>query len=192
MRKYKCLSNTEWSSNGYKLVPIRTEDKYEILSWRNSQIEILRQKEKISKEQQDVYYAKVVDKLFEEEFPKQLLFSFLHDDVLIGYGGLVHIDWESKNAEISFLLENNNNNFQLKFTEFLRMIFLISFDEINLKKNHTTVYNIESRKQYIEVLENIGFEKEAILKNHMFFEKKYYDVLIYSYFNKIYENWLTD
>lgn len=191
MRKYKCLSNTEWSSNGYKLVPIRTEDKYEILNWRNSQIEILRQKEEVSKEQQDIYFANVVDKLFEEKLPKQLLFSFLHNGILIGYGGLVHIDWESKNAEISFLLYNNND-FQSKFSEFMRIIFVISFEELKLIKIHTTVYNIEARKRYIEVIENLNFVKEAILKNHIFIENKYYDVLIYSYFIKTHENWLAD
>lgn len=191
MRKYKCLSNIEWSSKGYKLVPIRTEDKYEILNWRNSQIEILRQKEEVSKEQQDIYFANVVDKLFEEKFPKQLLFSFLHNGILIGYGGLVHIDWESKNAEVSFLLYNNND-FQSKFSEFMRIIFVISFEELKLIKIHTTVYNIEARKRYIEVIENLNFVKEAILKNHIFIENKYYDVLIYSYFNKTHENWLAD
>jgi RimJ/RimL family protein N-acetyltransferase len=191
MRKYKCLSKTEWFSNEYKLVSIRTEDKYEILNWRNSQIEILRQKDKKSKDQQDYYFANVVDKLFEEEFPNQLLFSFLYNDVLIGYGGLVHIDWESKNAEISFLL-NNNNDFQLKFSEFMRIIFVISFEELKLVKIHTTVYNIEARKRYIEVVEKLNFVKEAILKNHILIENKYYDVLIYSYFNKRHENWITD
>lgn len=191
MCKYKCLSNTEWSSNGYKLIPIRTDDKYEILKWRNSQIEILRQKEKISKEQQEFYFANVVDKLFEEDYPKQLLFSFLHNDALIGYGGLVHIDWESKNAEISFLLENNND-FQLKFSEFLKMTFFISFEELKLIKIYTTVYKIEARKRYIEVIEYLNFVNEAILKNHILIENKYYDVLIYSYFNKIHENWITD
>ena len=191
MRKYKCLSNIEWSSNGYKLVPIRTEDKYEILNWRNSQIEILRQKEKISKEEQDYYFANIVDKLFEEEHPNQLLFSFLCNGVLIGYGGLVHIEWESKNAEISFLLDNNND-FQLKFSEFLRIIFVISFEELKLIKIHTTVYNIEARKRYIEIIENLNFVNESILKNHILIENKYYDVLIYSYFIKIHENWITD
>jgi RimJ/RimL family protein N-acetyltransferase len=191
MRKYKCLSNIEWFSNGYKLVPIRTEDKYEILNWRNSQIEILRQNEKISKEQQDNYFANIVDKLFEEELPKQLLFSFLCKDVLIGYGGLVHIDWESKNAEISFLLDNNND-FQLKFSEFLKIISIISFEELKLIKIHTTVYNIEARKRYIEVIENLNFVNEAILKNHILIENKYYDVLIYSYYTKTDENRIAD
>ena len=44
----------------------------------------------------------MVKKQFKEKQPNQLLFSFIENNLLIGYGGLVHIDWTNKNAEISF------------------------------------------------------------------------------------------
>jgi hypothetical protein len=43
-------------------------------------------------------------KLFEQQQPSQLLFSFLENDKCIGYGGLVHINWIDSNAEISFIM----------------------------------------------------------------------------------------
>ena len=103
-RNYKCLSQNIFSHEKYALVPIRDEDKYTIMQWRNEQIDILRQKQPLTKERQEQYFAITVANLFTQEKPEQLLFSFLENGVLIGYGGLVHIDWESKNAEIYFLM----------------------------------------------------------------------------------------
>src|SRR5688572_13294152 len=114
-RKYKCLTKREFSLGDYHLVSIRDGDKYAIQKWRNDQIEILRQAEPLTSAQQENYFRNVVDKLFETEQPEQLLFSFLQGDELIGYGGLVHIDWLSKNGEISFITETSRNRNVMQF-----------------------------------------------------------------------------
>jgi len=115
MRTYKCLNNNHFAKGKYALVTIRDEDRYAILNWRNTQIDILRQQAPLTKDQQDHYFKTTVASLFEEEKPKQILFSFLLNDKLIGYGGLVHIDWENKTAEISFLTETERNHDQETF-----------------------------------------------------------------------------
>jgi hypothetical protein len=184
MRKYKCLSNVEWSFNGFKLVPIRDEDKYEILDWRNNQLDILRQKEKITKEQQETYFATVVDVFFEEEFPKQLLFSFLYQDELIGYGGLVHIDWECKNAEISFLTSKERSSkselFSLDWNNYLSLLKIISQNELDFVKIYTYSYGI--RTNLFPILEKNGFELEAVLKKHILILNNLENILIHSLF----------
>ena len=48
---------------------------------------------------------KIILKQFKLQRPSQMLFSFYNQNKLIGYGGLVHINWIHKNAEISFLLK---------------------------------------------------------------------------------------
>ena len=108
-RIYKNINSNSFNNGMYSLVPIRDEDKYDIMNWRNNQLDILRQETILSIEQQEHYFKTVVDKLFDIEEPKQLLFSFLENNKLIGYGGLVHIDWEIKTAEISFLTETSRN-----------------------------------------------------------------------------------
>ena len=87
-------------------MPIRHEDRYDIMKWRNEQIEILRQQDVLTKEEQDTYFNEIVASLFEQKNPKQLLFSLFFRDELVAYGGLVHIDWHSLNAEISFLIDS--------------------------------------------------------------------------------------
>ncbi|MFN5443971.1 MAG: GNAT family N-acetyltransferase, partial [Crocinitomicaceae bacterium] len=104
MIKYKCLNQNEFNFNEYKIVPIRFEDRLDIMKWRNEQIYHLRQVKPLTIDDQNNYFNNVISKLFEQEKPNQLLFSFLKNDVCIGYGGLVHINWIDKNAEISFIM----------------------------------------------------------------------------------------
>ena len=185
MRSYKCLNINQVSEGNYSLVPIRDEDKYSILEWRNAQIDILRQKELLTKEQQEHYFKTVVDKLFEEEKPKQLLWSFLLDGQLIGYGGLVHIDWEAKHAEISFLLSSNHNNnieqFKKDWNVYLQLITGIAFNELKFNKIHTYAYDI--RDYYFDVMYAQGFKLEGRLKDHILIKNKLTDILILSKFN---------
>ena len=187
-REYKCLPKQEFIDEDYKLTAIRDQDKYEIMKWRNEQIVVLRQKEVLTKKTQNGYFKNVVDKLFEQEKPSQLLFSFFKNDVLIGYGGLVHIDWESRNAEISFLTATARNKSREVFSEdwsgYLNIILRIAFGRLKFLKIHTTFYDIEQRKTYKEVLLRFNFIQEAILKKHILVDGKVKSILIYSCFNK--------
>ena len=107
MNSYKILNKQVYSQGEYSLVPIRIEDRFEIMKWRNEQIYHLRQAEPLTVEMQNNYFENVVSKLFAQEKPSQLLFSYLENDKCIGYGGLVHINWLDKNAEISFIMDTS-------------------------------------------------------------------------------------
>jgi hypothetical protein len=102
--KYKVLNNQLFSKNELSIVPIRYQDRLDILKWRNEQIYHLRQEKPLTVEDQEAYFNSVVNMLFNEEQPSQILFSYLQNDVCIGYGGLVHINWIDKNAEVSFIM----------------------------------------------------------------------------------------
>lgn len=188
-RAYKCLSKQEFTNGNYKLVAIRDEDKYSIMKWRNEQIDILRQKEPLTKEKQELYFSDVVDKLFEQEKPGQLLFSFLENEVLIGYGGLVHIDWESKNAEISFITATERNNNQTQFINdwksYLKILKKVADIHLGFIKIFTYAYDI--RPNVYIALKQSDFTEEARLKDHVSINNRYYDVLIHSSFLTTFE-----
>ena len=59
------------------------------MKWRNEQIYHLRQAKPLTAEDQKNYFSNVVSKLYDQEKPAQILFSFLKDGKCIGYGGLV-------------------------------------------------------------------------------------------------------
>jgi hypothetical protein len=109
-----------------------------------------------------------------------LLFSFLDGEELIGYGGLVHINWKDKNAEISFLLANDLNdrdNYLKLFTIFLKLLKEIALD-LKLHKIYSYGYDIEAYR--FEPLSNNSFENEVILKYHINIDGCLHDIKIYS------------
>ncbi len=183
MNCYKALNKQIFTSGDFALVPIRFEDRYDIMQWRNEQIYHLRQNKPLTKEDQDAYFENVVSKLFDQEQPNQILFSFLEKGVCIGYGGLVHINWIDKNAEISFIMNTSleKERFEEIWLVYLGMIKVIAFDNLALHKIYT--YAFDLRPHLYRVLENSGFILDARLKQHCFFNGKYLDVIIHSKFN---------
>ena len=130
-KTYKCLKTNIFSDSKFKIIPIRFEDSIEIMNWRNEQIEILRQSEKLTSDKQIEYFSTVVNKLFYEKEPSQLLFSFFYEEELIGYGGLVHIDWENCNSEISSSLLDNRYTLWPILTGLMRLKLLLQpMDEL--------------------------------------------------------------
>lgn len=188
LRQYKNIKQSEFVNGNYKLVPIRDEDKYAIMQWRNQQIDVLRQSEPLTKEKQEDYFASVVDKLFEVNEPAQLLFSFLENEKLIGYGGLVHIDWKNRTAEVSFLTQTNRANdsiiFHDDFASYLKMIFDVGFAQLNMHKLHTTFYDIPERVEYKKVIEEQGFVLDGKQNGHVVIGNVLRDAFIYSKLKK--------
>lgn len=76
--------------------------------------------------------------------PSDILFSYTESDKLIAYGGLTHIDWVSKNAEISYLsYPESEKDFDLYFKRlqnFLEIIKILSFEMLKLKNVFTITY----------------------------------------------------
>lgn len=184
MNSYNILNKQEFTSGNYSLVPIRMEDRFDIMKWRNEQIYHLRQAEPLTEEMQDNYFNNVVSKLFEQEKPTQLLFSYLENGKCIGYGGLVHVNWIDRNAEISFIMDTEleKNEFQRHWSIYLELLEQLAFDELNLHKIYT--YAFDLRPHLYNAVETNGFIREATLPEHCFFEGSFIDVVIHSKINK--------
>jgi RimJ/RimL family protein N-acetyltransferase len=182
MKSYKVLTNQTFSNGIYSIVPIRFEDRMDVMKWRNEQIYHLRQNNPLTIDDQNRYFDTVVKSLFEEEKPNQLLFSYLEDDKCIGYGGLVHINWIDKNAEISFVMNTDleMDDFQKHWVTYLGLIEQLAFNELKLHKIFT--YAFDLRPRLYDALEVVGFQKEAVLKEHCLFQGEYKDVVIHSRF----------
>jgi RimJ/RimL family protein N-acetyltransferase len=183
MADYKVLSQQKFSLNEYHIEPLRFEDRYDIMKWRNEQIYHLRQNKPLTKEDQDTYFETVISKLFDQDKPSQILFSFLKKDTCIGYGGLVHINWTDKNAEISFIMDTTleKEHFSFYWQTYLELIEKVAFQELNLHKIST--YAFDLRPKLYSILEDSQYVKEAILKEHCLFEGKFLDVIIHRKIN---------
>jgi len=183
MSSYKVLHKQKFESGNFSLIPIRFEDRMDIMKWRNEQIYHLRQKKPLTIENQEVYFKTIISNLFNQEQPNQILFSFLENNNLIGYGGLVHLNWFDKNAEISFIMNTNleKTRFEDVWKAYLKLIEQVAFNELKFHKIFT--YAFDLRPNLYPVLISAGFEEEARLDQHCFFEGKYIDVVIHSKLN---------
>lgn len=186
-KAYKVLTQNSFSKDEYSIVPIRYQDRYKIMEWRNEQIYHLRQPDPLTKENQDNYFENVVSELFNMDKPNQILFSYLENGDCIGYGGLVHINWIDKNAEISFIMNTalEEKEFEKHWGIYLDLIEEVAFKELKLHKLFT--YAFDLRPHLYDILLNAGFKEEAVLKQHVFFNDSYIDVIIHSKFINDYE-----
>ena len=180
---YKVLSKQVYKSENYTITPLRFEDRLNIMKWRNEQIYHLRQNKPLTEIDQNNYFKNIVKSQFSEKMPEQILFSFLENGICIGYGGLVHINWTDKNAEISFIMktELEETRFFDLWLSYLGMIEQVAFQELHLHK--IFIYAFDLRPHLYKVLEECAYFRDAALKNHCFFNNKYIDVIIYSKIN---------
>lgn len=186
MPSYICLKQQEQHHGDYSIVPLRYEDRFAIMKWRNEQIYHLRQVRPLTEDDQQRYFDNVVAKLYDNSQPDQILFSYMEKDVCIGYGGLVHINWTDNNAEVSFIMDTRleKEYFTDYWSNYLTMLKEVAFNDLGLHKIYT--YAFDLRPNLYDVLEKNGFTREATLKEHCFFDGEYKDVVIHSLRNVSY------
>lgn len=187
MPKYICLQHQEQHLGDYSIVPLRYEDRFSIMKWRNEQIYHLRQARPLTEDDQQRYFDNVVSKLYDNPKPDQILFSYLEKGVCIGYGGLVHINWIDRNGEISFIMDTQleAEHFAEHWSNYLTMLKAVAFDDLGLHKIYT--YAFDLRPHLYTMLEANGYKREATLKEHCLFNGEYKDVVLHSLWNDRYQ-----
>ena len=182
MNSYTVLQNQIFKYKKYSLIPIRYEDRFKIMQWRNEQMYHLRQTEPLTFEKQEEYFLNIISKLFNQKEPPQILFSYLENNICIGYGGLVHINWVKSSSEISFVLNTDieKNNFESNWEIFINLIEIVAFEELKLNKIYTHAFDV--RPKLYKVLERCGYKKEKILEKSYSLNNIKLDTVIHSKF----------
>lgn len=182
MKHYQCLKQTAFKDEaGYQLVTIRESDIEKIRLWRNEQMDVLRQQNKISSVEQKTYFEQVIWPTLQSRQPVQILFSFLYQDECIGYGGLTNLDWFSRRAEVSFLLDTrrleNASLYAKDYQHFLFLLCQVAFKELGMHRIYTETFSF--RDAHIKVLEDFGFKREGVLREHIFKRSQWYDSIMH-------------
>jgi RimJ/RimL family protein N-acetyltransferase len=185
---YKILKNIKYKNGDYNLAPFRSQDIYKIKDWRNNQINVLRQKIELTDEDQKHYYHNVIKQTFNNPIPQQMLFSFLLRSKCIGYGGLTNIDWESRRAELTFLLDDkratNNSIYRQDFSIFISFIKQLVFDDLKFNRIFTETFDI--RPLHISILELNGFVLEGRMRQHIVINGEFFDSLLHGFIKEQY------
>ena len=183
--KYKFLKKRKYVLGDYSIVPLRNEDILKIKTWRNDQIDVLRQKDLLSDSQQKEYYHNLIENSFYVSKPSEILFSFLVNHECVGYGGLVHIDWLKEKGEISFINDtiraSNDELYRSDFTKFTSLLFEIIFSELKFEKVTTETYGI--RRNTLKLLDELGFKLNHVKGNNVQINNKKYDSFFHEYSN---------
>ena len=185
---YACFKQQRISYQGYTIRTVQLGDIEYIRLWRNAQMGVLRQKKEISPLEQLNYYEQHVWPTMDDKQPLNLLLAYLLDDQLIGYGGLVHIDWENQRAEVSFLLNpartHDPDSYSDDFFAFLKIIKTLAFDDLNMQRLFTETFS--TRRHHIRVLEAADFRLEGVLRRHVILDGRPADSFIHGCLNDSY------
>jgi RimJ/RimL family protein N-acetyltransferase len=182
MDGYQVLNDQVWQSGVYEIESIRLEDAELIRQWRNEQISALRQSRELSMDDQALYFREHVMPEFDSPYPGKILVRFTLKGSLIGYGGIVHINWADRRGEVSFLLETKRANDRKKYVKeikiFLKMLSEMAFIYLGFNKLTTESYN--HRLFHVEAIENFGFRREGVLRKHTMINGQWIDSIIAS------------
>lgn len=186
---YIHLKSNVYSLGEYSVVPFRKVDLMNVKTWRNDQMDVLRQKALLTDENQLNYYNNFIEPSFSDPNSRIILFSFLLNNECIGYGGLTNIHWEDKRIELSFLLNTervkNENIYTSDFKHFIELMKTIVFVDLEFNRIFTETYDI--RNLHISILESCGFKLEGRMREHVRINDKYVDSLIHGYIKQDYE-----
>ena len=181
MPSYACLPPNLPAQGDYALAGISPAHIEAIRQWRNAQMDVLRQREPISPEQQRRYFDTQIWPTLQLPQPPQVLLSFSHRGEPVGYGGLVHIAWAHRRAEVSFLLAPSRTaspaGYAADFGAFLTLLKQLAFGPLGLQRLWTETY--ATRGHHIGVLEANGFEPEGRMRHHVLLDGRPVDSLLH-------------
>jgi len=187
--KYKCLPEAITDEHGYELLPVQPADIESIRRWRNAQMSVLRQHQEILPDEQVEYFTRTIWPLMDNDSPDTILLSLLSKGTMIGYGGLVHIAWGDRRAEISFLVDParacHQDTYHRDFTAYLSLIQRIAFSHLALNRLFTETYAF--RSEHIKTLESCGLQLEGRLREHVLIKNRPTDSLIHGILRQDYE-----
>jgi RimJ/RimL family protein N-acetyltransferase len=178
--KYRILSAGEYRLDKLLICTIDNSYIQQIRIWRNQQIDILRQNQLISEEQQEWYFNTHVFSLFDNLYPQQVLFNCFYEEKFIGYGGIVHISYENKIGEISFLLDPQiptDSYYESVFILFLEIMNKIAFQELGLNKLFTETFS--TRMEHVPMLEKAGYNREGVRHSHVILNGQVADIYLH-------------
>lgn len=147
------------------LSPIMSEDKERWLLWFND-----RDIQNFVNNPMNVYFEKDFDEVVEEvRKNKNTSISFAivenSEGELVGFSGLEAIHWQARNAFVWYFL--GKEHWEKGYaTEALALMCRFAFENMNLIKLHTIVY--EPNKASIRVLEKNGFKLVGRFRKHFY------------------------
>lgn len=161
------------------LEAIEPEDLVKMREWRNKpdyRKYFREYRELNSQMQQNWYQTKVIND------PSTIMFSIklLDRNELIGCCGFCYINWVNRNSDLSLYIGWRDTYIDSEgyAKECCELLFDYGFNELGLKKIWTEIYEFDSLKYQLYC--GLGFKRDGILRNHYYYDGKWWDSYILS------------
>ena len=166
---YRCMPKPRLEQDGLAIRSIQPDHIEPIRQWRNAQIEFLRQTKPIEPEEQIRYFERNVWPDMARPDPANILLAIEEDGALVGYGGLVHVAWEHRRAEVSFLMDparaTGGSAYRRYFLGFLKLLQQLAFEDLGFNRIFAETYAV--RTEHMAILEEAGFRREGVMRDHV-------------------------
>jgi RimJ/RimL family protein N-acetyltransferase len=174
------MPNATKEQGRYLIQTVQPEHIESIRVWRNKQMDVLRQAAPISEKEQVRYYEQHIWPTLTKENPTNILVSYLENEQLVGYGGLVHISWPDS-AEVSFLLNPDlivePETYRRYHLNFLELTKRLAFDDLGFHTLTTETY--AHRVAHIANLEAAGFRPVEVIANAVLIDNVATDAIMH-------------
>ncbi len=165
------------------LRPLKITDMEKTLEWRNN-IELIKLTQGIrfpkTRAMEEGWFKNALN----DTSNRNIYFGIdeIKTEKFIGIIQLSNIDWISKICEFGIVIGDIENRGKGYAKESMTLLFKYAFNILNLRK--ITLRVIGSNNNAIKLYRLINFIEEGYLKDHVFFDGKYYDVLVLSLFKE--------
>ena len=131
--------------------------------------------------EQAVEKLKIFHQLFDNKNGIWWAFNKKEEGKFIGFGGFFEVDKEANKAELGygFLPGNWGNGYG---TEGVKILTEFGLKELQLHKIYA--YVDPENKGSVKLLENFGYKREGLFKDHDYAQNKYFDTAVYTIMNE--------
>lgn len=172
-----------------KMVGLRAverDDLGKLLGWRNQPNfrKFFREYRELNEENQNQWFE---SRVIADEHTRMFSIVLLDTGELIGACGLCYIDWVNRCADFSIYIGKDSLYIDSEYAiDAAKLMMAYGFDELNLHRLWTEIYEIDDRKKII--FKELGFEHEATHISTHWTEGRWVNSLYYRYLDSDYLN----
>lgn len=161
------------------LKAIEREDLPYLMIWRNRPDfrKYFREYREINSDMQEKWYE---NKVMNDNSTIMFSIKDIENNQLLGCCGLCYINWIHRYADLSLYIGWNNeyidnNGYALEACE---LLFNYAFNELNLNKIWTEIYEFDNKKKNLYV--SMGFKVDGTLRQNYFYDGKWWNSYVLS------------
>ena len=160
---------------------VELDDLEIIKSWRNDEglRRYFREYRDFSKGQILKWYEGMIHNKDFEMF----VIEDLNTSEVVGVTGLTYIDWVNRHSDVHFYIGKNSEWIDKNISPIaIKLILDYGFNYLNMNKLWVEIYEIDEKK--IKFFKSNGFEIDATLREHYFYNGRYWNSHILSKLRK--------